>query len=60
MECERLHASIKNLYAKNAALRKELHDRMDECDKMIEDNDSLLVCHLNPYLSSYFPVTIDF
>jgi len=52
-ERERLNASIRSLDVENAALRKELHDLTAEYDKLTENNDSLMVCHLNPYLSSY-------
>lgn len=60
MERERLYASIENLDVENAALRKELHDLLHECDKLTENNDSILVCHLNPYFSSYITVSVDF
>ncbi|CAJ1933468.1 unnamed protein product [Sphenostylis stenocarpa] len=41
MERERLNESIKNLDVENAALKKELHDLIDDCDKLIKNNDSL-------------------
>jgi len=60
VERERLNASIRNLDVENAGLRKELRDLIDEYDKLTGNNDSLMVSHLNPYLSSYLPVSIDF
>ncbi|KOM50875.1 hypothetical protein LR48_Vigan08g170200 [Vigna angularis] len=42
MERERLNASIENLGVENAALREKLHDLLHECDKLIENNNSIL------------------
>jgi len=58
IEREKIIDSLESLDDENAVLREELHARTIECERIEKENNALLVCHLNPYLFSYLPVTI--
>lgn len=50
--------NVNKLRAENEKLRKKLLRFSKKCEKLTDENESLMVCHLNPYLNSviYLPV----